>query len=285
MMLRCVIIVIFMLFYTCPSYANEIPLGIYGTWSVKDNDRAFFLVSKKGFNLVEVPPDKTILDLCKKYKIKAFVSFNLSKPIATDKAALEQFTENMSAKVNELKDHPALFGWYIVDEPNLKGIPRDVVSYLYRKLKASDPIKPVYSYLAYPGTWDNYLDTADIIGISGYLRKGEKVEIVRERIHKIRKDLKKKGLIKKVWLVLHAFDYKFKEKPSPYKSISADEFRKSWNIALDEKVDGIMVYTLGSLPRAVPIEPFYLPKDRLDIWQEIDALKMEIDKLNKNEKN
>ncbi len=286
MIIRLVVIILFILVNIYPSYANEYPFGIYGTWSVKDDNKAFSIVSEKGFNLVEVPPNKTVLDLCSKYKIKALVSFNLSKETSSNKTSLNNFQENMINKARELKDHPALFGWYIVDEPNLKGIPPNVVSYLYKKLKSIEKGKPVYIYLAYPGTWDNYLDTADIIGISGYLRKGEKAKIIRERILKIRSDLSKEGLSKIVWLVLHAFDYRFKDRQSPYKSISGDEFKETWKIALDEGITGLMVYTLGSLPRAVPIEPYYLPKDRPDLWIEIDMIRDEIKKIKiYNEKN
>lgn len=265
--------------------AEPYPFGIYGTWSIKNDNKAFSIVSEKGFNLVEVPPDRNVLDLCNKYRIQAFVSFNLSKETATDKDLLNKFEENMINKVRELKDHPALFGWYIVDEPNLKKIAPDIVIKLYKSLKTVDDVNPVYTYLAYPDTWKNYLNTADIIGISGYLRKRENVDVIKKRIDIMKNDLRNKKLHKKIWLVLHGFDYKFKGKESPYKSITAKELKETWNIALDEGIDGIMVYTLGSLPRTTPIEPYNLPRDRPDLWEEIDNLKKVIDAHKTNATN
>lgn len=268
--------------------AVDFPFGIYGAWSFENYDKAFSVIKEKGFNIVaDQSSQRQVLDKSHNYNLMGIVSFNLTDAVAKDERLLSKFEQNMVKKVAELKDHPAVFGWYIVDEPNLRNLDPNVVQRMYNKLKSVDKKKPVYTYLGYPGNWGPYIKSTDIIGVSGYLRKGEKSEVIRQRIQRIRQDIQTLNLKKKVWLVLQAFEVKSKTKPSPYKSISVSEFRESWSIAFEEKIDGLLVYTLGFLPRQpdTDVEPFTLPVDRPDIWGEIDKLKLKITTSHKNRKD
>jgi hypothetical protein len=71
--------------------------------------------------------------------------------------------------VNTYKNHPALFGWYLADEPNLRGVsPASLISD-YQSIKQADPNHPVA--IAFCCRWisiDPYYDALDIIMYDHY---------------------------------------------------------------------------------------------------------------------
>lgn len=62
----------------------------------------------------------------------------------------EQIKPQVQAVVTTYKDHPALFGWYVLDEPNLYGcgIPKDLQQEIYNSIKSWDPNHPVTMAIA-----------------------------------------------------------------------------------------------------------------------------------------
>ena len=54
-------------------------------------------------------------------------------------AVTKQFTEQVIQFVRDLKSHPAIFGWYLYDEPNSNTITPTALKQMYRAIKAEDP--------------------------------------------------------------------------------------------------------------------------------------------------
>jgi hypothetical protein len=91
--------------------------------------------------------------------------------------------DEFSATVNAFKNHPALFGWYIADEPEIfKSGMQIPFSYLattpgyYQLLKSLDPNHPILIsfnmiYKPYDTTWgkvSSFLGVTDLVGMHNY---------------------------------------------------------------------------------------------------------------------
>lgn len=61
----------------------------------------------------------------------------------TDRSSIEEVDFDLvDSIVNRFKNHPALYGWHICDEPGLKRIP--YLKYVKEHIEALDPVHPVY---------------------------------------------------------------------------------------------------------------------------------------------
>jgi uncharacterized membrane protein YgcG len=49
----------------------------------------------------------------------------------------------LKTEITRLRDHPAIFGWYLTDEPDRLSISVDTVAHAYRLVKILDPFHPV----------------------------------------------------------------------------------------------------------------------------------------------
>lgn len=132
-----------------------LPLGIFG---VTPPD--FTRVAKYGFNIVQtydfskMSPEEIgeYLDGAERHGLK--VLFHLGV-----KTADEATAEKMRKQVVRFKDHPALYAWYLADEPSVKRIqPKDLAT-LYRWIKNTDPSHPVFS-----SNWEleDFRDACDV---------------------------------------------------------------------------------------------------------------------------
>jgi hypothetical protein len=55
----------------------------------------------------------------------------------------EEKRERLAIEITTFKDHPALLGWYISDEPNGYNIPPEKLEEIYKSVKEKDPWHPV----------------------------------------------------------------------------------------------------------------------------------------------
>jgi hypothetical protein len=76
--------------------------------------------------------------------------------------------KNIEATVRALKDHPALFMWDLIDEPDLRGIPVAEVKAAYDLIKSVDPNHPVQTNLCNPELFKNYAETSDTASYDRY---------------------------------------------------------------------------------------------------------------------
>ena len=74
---------------------------------------------------------------------------------------------NITAQVNRYKNHPALFAWYLADEPDGEGIPLEWLQPKYDLIKELDVNHPVSMVFCAGGAKD-YLSALDMIMVDIY---------------------------------------------------------------------------------------------------------------------
>jgi hypothetical protein len=112
---------------------------------------------------------KTFLDEANRHGIKVILGLS---PV------WEMPTQNFINCINTYKSHPALYGWYIGDEPELSGWfihdYLDVNPGFYHLAKQNDPDHPAFISFNYPynenswATIRQWYDVSDLIGIHAY---------------------------------------------------------------------------------------------------------------------
>lgn len=236
------------------------------------------MTKENGFDIAVGVSDRRALDAAHVLGITCIVDLGLTKVISDDNEKWNEYLERVKQAVRSLKAHPAVFAWYIVDEPDWQQIPLEKLFELRKTIRNIDQEKPLFSVLALTGTWEEYLPYFDIIAIDPYLKKkrggvSEDPSKVTEWIRRLRTALHKRGLRKPVWVVLGAFE----ERPlipayeSPFKKPTPEEFKSMVRNALRERVDAILVWTLSF--RGFPkVEDWSLPKDDPELWNAVRNL-------------
>lgn len=277
--IRLSILVIFYMFLLAPLSADasgQIYTGMYGAWGWENFDSAFQLMHDNGFQLAVVGPNKDHLDMLQAKGMKGIVSFDV-KVAATENSATWQMTlDNIKAKVTALKDHPAVFAWYLVDEPDVQNFPVVKVKEMTKLVRKIDPSKPLYTVLIKPEKWKKYFAHFDIIAEDKYIDKStNSPEVVRDHIRRLKRDLMKLKLRKRVWAVLGALDLQHKSGISNYHRPTSQEFTTMVDIAMQEKVEGIMVYTLAFKNNSI-YKDWNLPEQAPSLWEAVKMLPLRI---------
>jgi hypothetical protein len=74
---------------------------------------------------------------------------------------------NLTAQINRFKNHPALFAWYLADEPDGQGIPNATLQPKYDLIHKLDPVHPV-SMVFCAGGAKEFLTALDLIMVDIY---------------------------------------------------------------------------------------------------------------------
>ena len=120
----------------------EFPLGWYDR---VDRLKGIDIMAEQGFNLIMPYVNYSKKDYS---KIRAYLDRAFAKDI---KVLLELFRgdiknnnlDQITKFVRTFKDHPAVYGWYLYDEPVIKGIQPEQLNTIYKIIKAETPQKPV----------------------------------------------------------------------------------------------------------------------------------------------
>jgi hypothetical protein len=132
-------------------------IGIYGVPS--SNDLA--TVAQAGFNTVMGPAEKPYLDAAGRLNLNVLASPGTSagKRFAPDRAR---------RVIAELEGHPALWAWYLADEPDRNRVSPADVKAAQRQLKSFGARKPTALALFQGGESANYGNIADVTMIDRY---------------------------------------------------------------------------------------------------------------------
>jgi hypothetical protein len=154
--------------------ASEFPLGIYNV-----RESYFAKVKAAGFNLVHLydweysnnnAPVKEWLDAVHAAGLKAVVGFDRGR--SSNQGLLQMNLDHVAERVAAFKDHPALYAWYLFDEPDLKNqyiSPRNLQT-IYSTIKELDPYHPVIVTFYYDSSIERYGDGSyDFCWIMAYL--------------------------------------------------------------------------------------------------------------------
>jgi hypothetical protein len=133
------------------------PVGIYSVPSTND----FASLKQAGFNLVVGPAERSYLDAARNAGLKVLAAPGTSAGPGYNPAKAREM-------VKLFDSHPALWAWYVVDEPDMDGIPPTQVSQACRSLKAAGARKPT-ALVLYQGYQSlHYANIADITMIDRY---------------------------------------------------------------------------------------------------------------------
>ena len=138
-------------------------------------DRAFYYAARNGINSMIFRVDSgeaalRYLNIAQKYGMKLFFAVG-NAPAADDNTLAIYENRIASLLLKEVKEHPALLGYFLVDEPYWRGIPSAALIESYKVLKFLDPHHPVWINAAPRGSVEvhaEYSLASDIYGVDVY---------------------------------------------------------------------------------------------------------------------
>lgn len=149
---------------------NGQPFFPIGLWSAPDTDRALYELGRAGFNLVyRTTVTPAVLDRFARYNLKAVAGIRHALP--TEPAARRQWEDATRTRVDATRQHPALLGYFLIDEPLWCGAPLEPLMEVYRFHRQLDPYRPIWSNEAPRGTVADcarYAQACDITGVDIY---------------------------------------------------------------------------------------------------------------------
>lgn len=133
------------------------PLGIYAVPSTND----YAIIQQAGFNLITGNADQASLDSAHRHGLRV-----LAHPgTAAGPRFLPAVAQRAAARFDH---HPALWAWYLVDEPDLNRVPPEDVRKAHLLFKAAGAKKPTALVLYQGGEALHYAELADIVMIDRY---------------------------------------------------------------------------------------------------------------------
>jgi len=130
----------------------------YYETAIKDN-------AEHGINLLIIGPPKDhlkmALDIAAKYHVKAIVPLeSVRLTLGSEEAFYSQnLMDTVWNSIKDIKDHPALLGYYLIDEPSDSAEMANRISTVKKILEAMDPKHPGFSCLL--GGYENLFKTVD----------------------------------------------------------------------------------------------------------------------------
>lgn len=169
------------------------PRGLYGVGTLRDvpaNTNEFQIAKRCGFNFVhsygrDGPPASPMMlrrfDEMAALGLKTMISF--SRPDVR-----RQRFDRIAEKMDALVGHPALFAWYLSDEPDTQEpmpVPAAVFRRFNRFVKALDPAHPTLMSFCMPKSLKRYPDCCDVHLTQAYQPKASAVKGHLENVSKI----------------------------------------------------------------------------------------------------
>lgn len=207
------------------------PLGIYDAYPAAE----LATIAELGYNLVEVPygqVDTAYLDEAHRLGLEVLVWFG---------GYGEGYLDRVLEFIGTHKDHPAIVGWFTIDEPANFDTDAAALEAIYRAIKAADPSHIVFNnFNSLPGD-AKYKNSVDVFGIDPYpivapgvpggnvASVGIETRITREAI----------GESRPVWVCPQAFG----ELAGWQRAPSATEYRVMHYLAVIHGAKGLVAYT------------------------------------------
>lgn len=171
----------------------------------------------KGFNMIspyqKIAPEtlterKAYMDRCAKLGMK--VHYNLLSVSGgggvgskIEGLSDEEKRKRLIAEISTFRDHPALLGWYISDEPTGNNISPQTLEEIYKVVKENDPWHPVSIVFMAPFiTSKNYINATDIVMADPYPLPDLPISMVGDVAGQLKEEFKGK---RPVWIVPQAF--------------------------------------------------------------------------------
>ena len=185
------------------------PVGMYTLQSRSTDlthDDVLAEARAAGFNTTvfyayKLPDVTKLLDAAARNDMRAFIYASDPYKIRKGKWASQEIEQDIQARMN----HPALLGWYLVDEPEGIGeTSEDTLKRFYETVKGQDMRHPCSLVIMSPRAAGVYGDFSDIVWVDPYPVPDLPVTLVSESLEGVRKAV---GDARPVWAVLQAFDW------------------------------------------------------------------------------
>jgi hypothetical protein len=263
---------------TYPSFARGFEFGLYGLPVSRNFPKAVEEVADKGFRLAVVGARRDLVDILHARGMRAVVALWLRRSDVASEEAWLAFVTRTRLAVQKLARHPALFAWYVSDEPDGQRIPLERVQAACDLVRSLDSATPLFAVFDEPSRWAAYLPLFDIVAVDPYLRADPSggyasPAVVSQWLTALRDALSERTHNPRVWVVLGAFELRPKtgQGRARYKKPTPDEFRLMVSAALDAGVEGILVYSYA-LQEAPNSRAWSLPHDDPGLWATVGAL-------------
>ncbi|MBO7329904.1 MAG: carbohydrate binding domain-containing protein [Lentisphaeria bacterium] len=154
-------------------YFNGKPFMPVGLWSLPDMHSRSNLefAARHGINFIKTPladpvRTKKFLDLVHQFGMK--VCFNTGTPADESDGAFRTWLHGVESVLSpEVLNHPALFCYFLRDEPFWVGYPLKVLDRCYKELQRLDPYRPVWINAAPRGSYADQIPFAKVCDIYG----------------------------------------------------------------------------------------------------------------------
>ena len=234
------------------------PLGIYGVPSTND----LTVLREAGFNLVAGSADQSFLDAAEANGLQVLAAPHTS-------AGPQFSTQAARAAVKRFDEHPALWAWYLIDEPDLNRVPPGEVWRAHRFLKSLPARRPTALVLFKGSEALDFANIADITMIDRYPVPWLPLANFGQNVRQTRLAL---GRGKPMMAVIQAFDWSyFPELMGPETGLrppSYEEMRCMAYGALAQQASGLFFYAFD--------DGRWKLREHPEVWQAVQRIVREI---------
>jgi len=193
---------------------------------------AFPALADAGFNVVAAPADRAVLDAARQHGLRVLANPHLPS------AASHQ---GVPEQIKTLDAHPALWSWFLFDEPDLHRVSPAQVSREKRRL-AQHARKPVMVILSAGSSVEKYRGVAELLAVDWYPVNWSPLATIAREMRLARAALRGGEF----FAVIQAFDWsKFPHllrHADPLRPPSPEEVRCMSYLALMQGASGIFFY-------------------------------------------
>ena len=218
------------------SRASFYPLGIYGVPSTDE----FPLIRAMGINVIVGPASRSYLDAAQRAGLKVLASPDTSAGPRFDGEAARQ-------AVGRGDRHPALWAWYLADEPDLNRVAPETIVQAHRFFKRLPARHPTALVLSQGAAALHYANIADITMIDRYPIAWLPLANLGQHVRMTRLAL---GPKKPLMAVIQCFDWSAYPEllpiPEPQRAPTYEELRCLVYSALAERADGLFFYAFNA---------------------------------------
>ncbi|HTG43129.1 MAG TPA: hypothetical protein VK633_01235, partial [Verrucomicrobiae bacterium] len=233
---------------SCRHLPEPFPIGLY---DVPTNH--FPQVAASGFNLVVTKPSLPVLDLAQQFNLKL---------LANPGFGLQSSASDLSF-LRPLDQHPALWGWYLFDEPDMHRVAPRKVAAIRTNLRRHAR-KPSVVVLTSGSAVEKYHESADLMGVDWYPVPWAPVATTAREMRLARLAAEGRPFL----AVIQAFDWKSAPEllrtDTPLRPPTAEEIKCMAFIALSQGASGLLFYTYET--------PKWALYDHPDLWAGVAQL-------------
>ena len=240
---------------------KEFPIGIYTTGRIEDLPT----LHEAGFNIVTGPASKAYLDAAQQAGLKVFASPRTSAGPRFNPSAAK-------AAISELDSHPALWAWYLIDEPDLNTVPPSQVQLAHRFMKRNGAKKPTAVVFFQGQESQFYASIPDVLMVDRYPVPWMPLENLGQHVELTRLAA---GPKKPVIAILQAFDWSYFAQLMPreqgLRAPTKAELRCMSFDALARGANGLFFYTYESGHWKLRTQP--------ELWDDLKTVVAEVRSL------